>query len=109
MLLVSKAEYVKDFLIKLSFNNNKSGVLNFKKIIFNDSRVIFNPLKNKEYFKNFSIKYDTLVWDNELDFAPEYLFYSLFQNVPEYFEIFKKWGYINTDSNATNKAFTKPI
>lgn len=95
MLLISNAKYVEDFSIEISFNNGKSVILDFKKIIFNDSRLIFKPLREIEYFKNFKLKYDTLVWDNELDFAPEYLFYSLFKNVQEYNEKFKDWGYVN--------------
>jgi len=36
--------------------------------------IIFEPLKNKEFFKNFSIRYNTVEWENGADFAPEYLF-----------------------------------
>lgn len=105
MLLITKAKYIKDFSIQINFNNGKSGILDFKKIIFNDSRSIFQPLKKTEYFKNFTLQYDTLVWDNELDFAPEYLFYSLFKDIPEYLAKFQKWGYVNADRNVTNKQF----
>jgi len=31
-------------------------------------------LKNKDYFKVFTLKYNTIEWENGADFAPEYLF-----------------------------------
>ena len=35
---------------------------------------VFEPLKNKDYFKAFSIKYNTVEWENGADFAPEFLY-----------------------------------
>ena len=40
MLSVTKAEYLNDFSIRLYFNNGKTGVVDFKKIIFKDHRPI---------------------------------------------------------------------
>ncbi|NQV18511.1 MAG: DUF2442 domain-containing protein [Armatimonadetes bacterium] len=94
MLSVTKAEYLNNFSIRLTFNNGKTGVFDFKNIIFKDHRPIFEPLKDKNYFRKFYLKYDTLVWENELDLAPEYLFFQVFKNNPEYQEMYKKWEYI---------------
>ncbi|NEW82462.1 MAG: DUF2442 domain-containing protein [Mariniphaga sp.] len=30
-------------------------------------------LRDIEYFKNFEIRLNTITWDNEVDFAPEFL------------------------------------
>ncbi|MCD4664854.1 MAG: DUF2442 domain-containing protein [Bacteroidales bacterium] len=76
---VTKAEYIKDYSIMLNFDNGVKGVVDLKSTIFNDHRKIFEPLKNIEFFKKFSLDSWTIVWSNELDLAPEYL-YSLIEN-----------------------------
>jgi hypothetical protein len=40
----------------------------------NEKRKIFSPLIDKEYFKNFSLRFNTICWENEADFAPEFLY-----------------------------------
>lgn len=74
ILNVIKAEHIKDYQILLDFDNGKSVSVDLKNTIFNEKRKIFQPLKDVEYFKNFKIKFNTITWDNEADFAPEFLF-----------------------------------
>lgn len=38
---------------------------------------IFEPLRNLDYFKSFSIEGYTLAWPNGADFAPEFLYEKL--------------------------------
>lgn len=95
MLTIINAEYLEDYKVRLTFNNGECGIVDFKEILLSDSRTIFNELNNIEYFKNFKLKLDTLVWENELDFAPEYLFYKMRKNDPIYAKQFQEWGYIN--------------
>ncbi len=40
----------------------------------NESRSIFQPLQKQEYFKSFAVKLNTIYWENEADFAPEFLY-----------------------------------
>lgn len=67
---VIKAEYVDDYRIKLWFNNNVTKVVDLKSSL---KGVVFEPLKDLDYFKKFSVKYNTVEWENGADFAPEYL------------------------------------
>lgn len=39
----------------------------------NELRKFFIPLRDIRYFKTFKIRLNTITWDNEADFAPEFL------------------------------------
>jgi len=93
MLSISNAAYVDSFKISLVFNNEKEGVLDFQPFLFADHCPIFQPLRDRNYFKRFVLQSGTLSWENELDFAPEFLFFQLFKNNPEYQTQFKSWEY----------------
>jgi hypothetical protein len=67
------AEYVENFKLKLLFNNRETLLVDLEETIMNDSRSIFAPLRNPDYFKAFSVRLNTVTWENEADFAPEYL------------------------------------
>ncbi len=73
ILNVIKAKHIREYQIQLEFDNGKSVTADLKKTIFEDSRKIFQPLRDVNYFKNFKIKFNTITWDNEADFAPEFL------------------------------------
>ena len=70
-LEVKNAKYLNDFTVLLEFNDGVSKTVNLENEL-NDK--IFVPLKDKNYFKNFSIKFNTIEWDNGADFAPEFLY-----------------------------------
>lgn len=70
-LEVKKARHIKDYQIELSFNNGELKIVDLKNSL---DGPIFEPLKNINYLKRFSIKYNTLEWENGADFAPEYLY-----------------------------------
>ena len=57
----------------LTFNNGESVVTDIEETIMNDNRRVFLPLRDVEYFKSFKIKLNTITWDNQADFAPEFL------------------------------------
>jgi len=73
ILNVIDADYRGDYKIFLTFDIGQSGLVDSKKTIFKDKRKIFQPLRDKNYFKSFKIKFNTISWDNEADFAPEFL------------------------------------
>ena len=67
---VVRAEYVNNYTIKLWFNNKVTKVVDLLPSL---KGIVFEPLKDIDYFKRFKIKYNTLEWENGADFAPEYL------------------------------------
>ncbi len=72
-LEVVKAEYVSDYKVRLWFNNNIMKVVDLKNSLVG---VVFQPLHDISFFKRFTVKHNTIEWENGADFAPEYL-YSL--------------------------------
>lgn len=70
-LEVVKAEYLDGYRVKLLFNTGETRIDDLSKSL-NGS--VFSPLKDIDYFKTFSIKFNTIEWDNGADFAPEYLY-----------------------------------
>jgi len=93
MLYVNEAKYAGDYNISLSFNNGKRGIANLETTIFNDKRPIFSKLKKESNFTNFKVEHGTVIWSDELDLAPEYLFYLTFRESKNYQAQFKEWGY----------------
>jgi hypothetical protein len=73
ILNVIKAYYTDGYRVFITFNNDESVLTDLKETIFSDSRRIFVPLRDIEYFKSFKIRLNTITWDNEADFAPEFL------------------------------------
>ncbi len=73
ILDVINAEYKTGYKIFLTFNNGESVLTDLEETLLNDSRRIFLPLRDVKYFSNFEIRLNTICWNNEADFAPEFL------------------------------------
>ena len=74
MNYITEANYIKDYKISVVFNNNKSGIVDLETIVFNDHRAIFKELQELEKFKKFKVDMDTIIWENGLDLAPEFIY-----------------------------------
>ena len=94
MLSIEKAKYTGRYNIHLVFNNAKEATVDLEDTIFEDNRAIFSKLKKESNFKEFKLDHSTIVWSDELDLAPEYLFYIAFKNDIGLQGQFKEWGYI---------------
>ena len=70
-LEVSKASYLGDYRILLTFNNDETKVVDLQNEL---NGIVYEPLRQLDYFKNFQIKYNTIEWENGADYAPEYLY-----------------------------------
>ena len=68
---VIKAEYLEDYRLLLSFNNGERRIVDLSNSLKGS---VYTPLKDISYFKNFSIKFNTIEGENGADFAPEYLY-----------------------------------
>lgn len=68
---IKKAYYIADYIIAVEFNDGKKGKVNLEDQL---QEPIFQPLKEKAYFKRFKLNSWTITWENGADFAPEFLY-----------------------------------
>jgi len=76
MVWVINAELKGGYKVFIQFNDGQSGVVDFKNILENDHRKIIRSLLDKKLFQTMRVdkELDTICWDNDVDFAPEYLY-----------------------------------
>ena len=74
ILNVVEAKYIEDYKVVLKFDDGVKKLVDLKETIFGDRRAIFQPLRQQDFFKNFRLEFNTITWQNEADFAPEYLY-----------------------------------
>ena len=73
MHFVRNVTYLKNYKLRLTFEKNVVKIVDLKDHIDGE---IFEPLKDLKYFKKVKINsdIDTIVWPNEADFSPDFLF-----------------------------------
>jgi hypothetical protein len=69
---VLEARYLGGHRVWLRFRDGTSGEIDLKPIL---NGPVFEPLHDPDYFRQFRVhpEYETLVWPNGADVAPEYL------------------------------------
>ena len=70
-LEVSRAVYLDNYRISLTFNNGETKIVDLQGEL---NGTVYEPLRHLEFFKNFQVKYNTIEWSNGADYAPEYLY-----------------------------------
>ena len=92
-LQLTKAKYIRDFIIEVAFNDGRSGLADLSTAIKGS---VFEELRDLNKFSKFQLDEDfkTIVWQNGADLAPEFIYYCAFKEEPELAEQFKTWGYI---------------
>lgn len=70
-LEIIKAEYIDNYRIKLWFNDGKVKIVDLADSL---NGLVSEPLRELEFFRKFTIKFNTIEWENGADFAPEYLY-----------------------------------
>ena len=68
---VIRAEYGEDFRIHLTFNDGTEGSVDFESWLMGP---VFEPLKDKTYFRKFFLDGGTVAWPNGADIAPKTLY-----------------------------------
>ncbi|MCY7376370.1 MAG: DUF2442 domain-containing protein [Pyrinomonadaceae bacterium] len=71
MPVVIDAKYVSDYKIKITFDNGEQKIADFSKWLEGE---VFEPLKDKNYFRKFFVDGWTIAWSNGADIAPETLY-----------------------------------
>ena len=70
-LHVTDATHVEAHRMHVRFNDGAEGQIDLSEALHGP---IFEPLRDVEYFRSFSIVGHTLAWPNGADFAPEFLY-----------------------------------
>lgn len=76
ILHVIQARYLHDYVIWIKFNDGKEGEVDLKNELYGE---VFKPLKDIKKFKSFTVDHllGTIVWENGVDIAPEFLYKKL--------------------------------
>ncbi len=67
---VTQARYIEDYKVYLCFNDGAEGEIDLATELYGE---IFELLKDKKFFRHFTLEGHTLSWRNGADFAPEFL------------------------------------
>jgi len=67
---VTQARYCGDFKVWVAFNDGAEGEIDLSSELYGE---LFEPLKDNEFFRSFTLEGHTLSWSNGADFAPEFL------------------------------------
>jgi Protein of unknown function (DUF2442) len=71
LIKVIQAKYVTDYKIDVLFNDGTRAIIDLQNTFRGP---VFEPLKNKDYFKEFHLDAWTICWSNGADYAPEFLY-----------------------------------
>ena len=70
-LHIVEADHVSGYLLRLSFSNGDVRYFDFSTIY---NKGIFQKLQDYNYFRNYRLDGWTVDWNNEIGFAPEFLY-----------------------------------
>lgn len=71
LLTVERADYVHGHVLRIYFSNGQVRLYDFAPEC---DKGICTKLRDDDYFRNYTIDPFTIDWNNEIGFAPEYLY-----------------------------------
>lgn len=76
ILHVKEAKYQHDYVVWLRFNDGAEGEIDLANELEGE---VFGPLKDINKFKSFKVDpiLETIVWENDADLAPEFLYENM--------------------------------
>ena len=92
MIGITNASVLDDYKIKVVFTTGEEGIADLSELV---TEGVFQKIKDQDRFRNFSVD-DTIVWKDEveeLDIAPEYIYFQVFKEKPDLQNLFEEWGY----------------
>ena len=94
-LHIISARYIDHYKIEIQFNDSHRGIVDLSNSL---KGKVFQPLQDLVLFQQFEVDAElgAIRWSNGADFAPEYLYFLAFRDLPELQEQFQKWGYLPT-------------
>ena len=71
ILKIVDAEYVEDYILRLTFNNGEVRLMDFSSLM---EKGVCRKLRDLDDFKSFTLDPFTVDWNNEIGFAPRFLY-----------------------------------
>ena len=71
LLKIVNAEYVSGYTLRLTFNTGEVRLVDFTPLM---QKGICRKLQDMDYFKSFRLDPFTVDWNDEIGFAPKYLY-----------------------------------
>ncbi len=71
LLTIIHAEYVNDYVLRITFSNGEVRLVDFTPLM---QKGICKKLQDINYFKSFTLDPFTIDWNDEIGFAPKYLY-----------------------------------
>lgn len=71
LLTITHAEYVNDYVLRITFSNGEVRLVDFTPLM---QKGICRKLQDLDYFKSFTLDPFTIDLNDEIGFAPEYLY-----------------------------------
>ncbi|NUN63448.1 DUF2442 domain-containing protein [Pseudanabaena biceps] len=93
-LHIVSAHYIDRYRIEIQFSDGRSGIADLADSL---KGKVFQSLQDLVLFQQFEVETElrTIRWSNGADFAPEYLYFLAFRDLPELQEQFQSWGYLS--------------